>query len=162
MKDLPSVLRLYPFYLLVLEDLLFCKMMVMLDGKCFTNGPASESKVAIWAPYLLFCFDILLVEPSGCHPQARVPRVGLPHRGLRFVWSHGKKQGLPSWLHSKNNNNKTHLPVQETQRHGFNPWVRKNPWRRKWQPTPVFLPGESHRQKRSVEATVFRITKNRT
>jgi len=26
----------------------------------------------------------------------------------------------------------------------FNPWVRKIPWRRKWQPTPVFLPGESH------------------
>ena len=23
------------------------------------------------------------------------------------------------------------------------PWVRKIPWRRKWQPTPVFLPGES-------------------
>ena len=29
-------------------------------------------------------------------------------------------------------------------RHEFKPWVRKIPWRRKWQPTPVFLPGESH------------------
>ena len=28
-------------------------------------------------------------------------------------------------------------------RPGFDPWVRKIPWRRKWQPTPVFLPGES-------------------
>ena len=27
---------------------------------------------------------------------------------------------------------------------GFTPWVRKIPWRRKWQPTPVFLPGKSH------------------
>ena len=27
-------------------------------------------------------------------------------------------------------------------RRGFNPWVRKIPWRRKWQPAPVFLPGE--------------------
>ena len=26
-------------------------------------------------------------------------------------------------------------------RPGFNPWVRKIPWRRKWQPTPVFLLG---------------------
>ena len=26
----------------------------------------------------------------------------------------------------------------------FNPWAGKIPWRRKWQPTPVFLPGESH------------------
>ena len=27
-------------------------------------------------------------------------------------------------------------------RHGLIPWVGKIPWRRKWQPTPVFLPGE--------------------
>ena len=27
-------------------------------------------------------------------------------------------------------------------RYGFNPWVGKIPWRRKWQPTPVFLPGK--------------------
>ena len=33
---------------------------------------------------------------------------------------------------------------------GFNPWVGKTPWRRTWQPTPVFLPGESHGQ-RSLE-----------
>ena len=26
----------------------------------------------------------------------------------------------------------------------FNPWVGKIPWRRKWQPIPVFLPRESH------------------
>ena len=29
-------------------------------------------------------------------------------------------------------------------RPGFNPWVWKIFWRRKWQPTPVFLPGKSH------------------
>ena len=28
----------------------------------------------------------------------------------------------------------------------FDPWVRKIPWRRKWQLTPVFLPGKSHGQ----------------
>ena len=26
------------------------------------------------------------------------------------------------------------------ERPGFGPWVRKIPWRREWQPTPVFLP----------------------
>ena len=26
----------------------------------------------------------------------------------------------------------------------FNPWIKKTPWRREWQPTPVFLPGEFH------------------
>ena len=29
----------------------------------------------------------------------------------------------------------------------FNPWVRKILWRRKWQPTPVFLPGKCHGQR---------------
>ena len=29
----------------------------------------------------------------------------------------------------------------------FDPWARKIPWRRDWQPTPVFLPGESHGQR---------------
>ena len=33
-------------------------------------------------------------------------------------------------------------------RHGFDPWVRKIPWRRVWQPNPVCLPGESHEQRR--------------
>ena len=28
--------------------------------------------------------------------------------------------------------------------HEFDPWVRKSPWRRKWQPTSVFLPGKFH------------------
>ena len=32
-------------------------------------------------------------------------------------------------------------------RPGFNLWVGNIPWRRAWQPTPVFLPGESHEQR---------------
>ena len=39
------------------------------------------------------------------------------------------------------------LQCRET---GFYPWVGKIPWRRKWQPTPVFLPGESHGQRSLV------------
>ena len=37
-------------------------------------------------------------------------------------------------------------PACQGKRHerlGFNPWIGKIPWRRAWQPTPVFLPGES-------------------
>ena len=33
--------------------------------------------------------------------------------------------------------------VQETQESRVQSWVGKIPWRRAWQPTPVFLPGES-------------------
>ena len=33
---------------------------------------------------------------------------------------------------------------------GLDPWVRTIPWRRKWQPTPVFLPRKSHGQRSLV------------
>ena len=35
-------------------------------------------------------------------------------------------------------------------RHRFKAWVRKIPWRRAQQPTPVFLPGKSHGQRSLV------------
>ena len=40
-------------------------------------------------------------------------------------------------------------PYTRSKRHtkGFSPLVRKIPWRRTWQPAPVFLPGESHGQR---------------
>ena len=31
----------------------------------------------------------------------------------------------------------------DNKKHGLDPWVGKIPWRRKWHPTPVFLPGEN-------------------
>ena len=44
-------------------------------------------------------------------------------------------------------------------RHSFDPWVAKIPWRRKWQPTRVFLPREVHGQK-SRWAMVHRVAKS--
>ena len=41
-------------------------------------------------------------------------------------------------------------PICQCGRHkrcGFDPWIGKIPWRKKWQSTPVFLLGESHRQR---------------
>ena len=40
--------------------------------------------------------------------------------------------------------------LKRLKRHQFDPWVEKSPWRRKWQPTPVFLPGEYHEQRSLV------------
>ena len=39
---------------------------------------------------------------------------------------------------------------------GFDPWVRKIPWRRAWQPTPVFLPGESNGRRSRLQSTGWR------
>ena len=41
-------------------------------------------------------------------------------------------------------------PWRTLKRYGFYPWVEKIPWRRAWQPTPVFLPGESQGQRSLV------------
>ena len=41
-------------------------------------------------------------------------------------------------------------PTCQYRRHRFSPWGGKIPWRRKWQPTLVFLPGESHGHRRLV------------
>ena len=41
---------------------------------------------------------------------------------------------------------KNRLQCRRHRKHGFSSWFGKIPWRRKWQPTPVFLPAESHGQ----------------
>ena len=41
-------------------------------------------------------------------------------------------------------------PACHSRRYGFSPWARKILWRRAWQLTPVFFPGESHGQKSLV------------
>ena len=71
----------------------------------------------------------------------------LDHRTLTFIleihlplsgFLHWPK--LPWWLRGKS-------VCPQCGRPGFDPWVRKTPWRRKWQPTPVFLPKKSHGQR---------------
>ena len=47
---------------------------------------------------------------------------------------------LPRWRSGK----ESACGCRRCGRLGFDPWVRKIPWRRKWQPTSVFWPGKSH------------------
>ena len=55
-------------------------------------------------------------------------------------------QRLPSWLSGQE-------PGRQCRRCRFDPWVGKIPWRRKWLPSPVFLPGKYYGQ-RSLAGTV--------
>ena len=57
------------------------------------------------------------------------------------------RQGGPPWWHG---GKESTGQFRRCKRRGFNPWVRKIPWRRKWQPTPVFLPGKSHGQRKAT------------
>ena len=44
--------------------------------------------------------------------------------------------------------------------HRFDPWFTKIPWRRMWQHTPVFLPGESHGQRNLVGYSPSKFSKS--
>ena len=80
------------------------------------------------------------------HSQA--PR--LPH--FTFLLSPGGR--MPRWLSGKES-------TCHCRRGGFHPWVGKIPWRRKRQPTPVFLPGKCHGQ-RSLAGHKPRVAKSPT
>ena len=47
---------------------------------------------------------------------------------------------LPEWLSGKES-------MCQCRRCWFDPWIRNIPWRRKWLPPPVFLPGKAHGQR---------------
>ena len=51
--------------------------------------------------------------------------------------------GLLTWLSKES--------AYQRKRCGFNPWVGKTPWKRKWQPTSVFLPGKFPGQRSLVD-----------
>ena len=87
-----------------------------------------------------FMFHIM-ADPCYCNQYAttentQTPLLRIPTNKARVI----KKTGLPRWLGACQC------------RCGFHSWVfwtrvRKIPWRRKWQPTPVFLPRTSHQQR---------------
>ena len=111
------------------------------------------------------------------HESGWTPGVGDGQGGLACFDSWGRKvghnwatelnwtewlMGLPWWL-------RWWRIYLQCRRLGFDPWVRKTPWRREWQFTPVFLPGESHGLAWRIPpprgagwATVHSVAKSRT
>ena len=100
------------------------------------------------------------VGSSWIRDQTHVPRTGrqiLNHQTTKEVLfsSFFMKQnnGPLCPQHQKPNSDSGYLELSQGiryqcrfKRRGINPWVRKIPWKREWQPTPVFLPGKSHGQ----------------
>ena len=95
--------------------------------------------VNIWVPYsachthhfcLLYCwwaFRLFQDKSAGEH-------ISVGYRRIR---------GLLTWLSGQES-------TCQCRRYRFDPWVGKILWRRKWQPTPLFLPGKSHGQRSLV------------
>ena len=104
------------------------------------------------------------VERGNGHPSGRGTggRGGKPTpRYFSFFWhpgwrKHKKLRSQPLlarnyWVSPRSPGGTSGIePTRQSRKLSFDPWVGKIPWRGKWQPTPVFLPGESQGQ-RSLE-----------
>ena len=107
----------------------------------------------------LFCliFSPLFPTPSPLHPYLSAYSLWLDSIRLT-VSSLWKWPGLVNAVYMSSFKNYFHLLTGsifpggsdgksiclQCRRPRFDPWVRKIPWRRQWQPTPVLLPGKSH------------------
>ena len=89
---------------------------------------------------LPFCFSVLFPSPSCILDlDAASSPSQLCTSRVHFFW-------LPRWLSGK----ESACECRTHRRCRFNPGVRKIPWRRAWQLTPVFLTGKSHGQRTLV------------
>ena len=98
--------------------------------------------VNIW--YLFFSFwltSLCVTDSRSIYISGNDP-VQMTHISFLFMAEYWVifHCGLPRWLSSKES-------ACQCRSHGFDLWVGKISWRRKWQPTAVFLPGKSHRQR---------------
>ena len=102
--------------------------------KCFSSLRKQRNfSVSFWESLRMFPFTLTLFALQGNSSViCRCSDSEATQNGFTFNWVIKKK------------------PASEyrRQRCGFNPWVGTIPWRRKWQPTPVFLPGIFHGQRR--------------
>ena len=71
---------------------------------------------------------------------------------LYLLYRNVLSMGLLWWLRGRES-------TWQSRRHELDPWVGKIPWRRKWQPTPVFLPGKFHGQRSLAGYTVHGVAK---
>ena len=102
---------------------------------CSKNKFAQNIEIVSAIPYAVFH----MLRSNFCYAAKKNQKTLSTCIYALLNWS----LGIPRCLCGKQS-------ARQFRRHrrcGFNPWVGKIPWRRKWQPTPVFLPGKSHGQR---------------
>ena len=97
-----------------------------------TNDPASQS-------YRFLVTKVGRITPQT-KPSLTIADLLKPEPFSPFSTQSYVRWGFPCGTSGKEST----CQCRRCKRHGFNPWVGKIPWRKKWQPTPVFLPAESH------------------
>ena len=128
-------------------------------GPCFTYSQTPHFPIF---RSCLCCFCVIIpFSPANfhCSNSTHLPVPSQKHF-RRTLQIHGKSFFLIALISPPLNflvfpgvsvvKKKSTCQYRRFRRHGFNSWIRKTLWRRKWQPTPVLLPGVSHGQRRLV------------
>ena len=125
-----------------------------MDRRAWWAAVHGVAKSRTWLSDFTFTFHFHALEKAmAAHSGVlawRIPGMGEPG-GLTSMGSHRVRH---NWSDLATLQQQAVLEGREPdcqyrrgKRCRFNPWLRKIPWRREWQPTPVFLPGESHEQR---------------
>ena len=112
--------------------------------------------------YDLFCFSFIKVISNL---KSLIDLWNLLLETVPFPLFHHHKQQFSNFLGFPGGSDSQEPTCQckRYRRPRFDPWLRKVPWRRKWQPTAVlFLPGESHGQSNLMGYTVHGVAKSQT
>ena len=109
----------------------------------FSRGifPSQGSK-----PSLLHCRWILYQLSHKGRRYSKRTNLTIKRLGYKLIRKRQYNRnlgGFPGGTSSK----EPACQCRRCKRCGFNLWVRKIPWKRAWQPSPVFLPGEFHGQR---------------
>ena len=108
-------------------------------------GKMIERGEILWCLLNYYKLSTLMVTLPAFPKMSPFPNF-LPQEYIFFshkIFKFQMKQGLHRWLSGQEST----CQCRRCRRPTFDPWVRKIPWRRKWQPTPVFLPKKSHGQR---------------
>ena len=118
------------------------------------EGKPSHFPRVLWDRQLMeFCIPFLqslLTSSRKCVPNRLSAREKSQREETLPLMKGTRVRELPRWLNGKNKQTKTACQCRRHRRRKFSPLLGKILWRRKWQPTPVFLPGKSHGQRSLV------------
>ena len=119
----------------------------------FTAEPLENPQSSYIFVYSAYCASIrfhFMLGITDLILRAFIITMSCSHKSLRNIvfWMNKCMYMLPLWLSSRE-------AACQCRRHDFNPWVEKVPWRKKWQPTPVFLPEKSHGQRSLMDYSLW-------
>ena len=117
-----------------------CKSFGLLAIKTWGLGPLPLSLGGtLWLTWQTECSKVVLSLLAQVQKRPLSFCWSFPGASVQWDFPGGDSGKEPAYQYRRH------------KRHEFNPWIGKTPWRRAWQPNPVFLPGEIPRTYKKVQ-----------